>query len=503
MKRDFGRISGVVVVCAFAANAVAGEVTLTEGTNGALSPDRTCLAFQRDAGDETWLGVMDLKDGRIDWIEKGPGRSAFPSWTRSGALLYAHGDILHSAYANWQLGGSEGYGIRIRENGTSRDLLPRGRWFDYSPLLAGDGQTLWFCSSRPDPKEAHQIHSSVCRVRLDRTNAVEVLYTPRIGHPCGVSQPVVSPDGRQVVWGELQDVHSTWCLMAARADDFSRCAVLTPPEMAAYAPNFSPDGSLIVFTGYREADPGWCVYVLDPARGAAKRLCRGENASFASDGQGLIYDFEGKIRRRAFTAADRPGTADIWPKAAYRERWCVEEEKILWHWDGPSNGKRPLPAEAAFGNTRTLFIRMTLTWDGKSGKAISLVTLYYKDAGLYLSNRGNACMLTADEKGCVSLWIGNAIRWGQFVRSRSALRPGQEQTVTAIVSDGAIWMSLNGEPPERMVLAAGQVRLDEPVGAEAYQPAGVKTKRSEVGAGWPANVPQPRLFGAYGWEDVK
>lgn len=483
--------------------ARAETTCLTEGTNPAVSPDGTLIAFQRDATNETWLGLLNRASGTVRWVEKGPGRAAFPAWTKTGALLYAQGNVLHSAYENWHGEAREGYGIRIFEQGVSRDLLPRGRWLDYSPAPAADGHTLWFISSRSDPKEAHQIHSSVFKVDLAAPDKAVEVYTPRVGHPCGVSQAAVSPDGRHVVWGEQQDVHSVWCLNAARADDFSRVVALTPPEMAAYSPTWSPDGQLIAFTGCREGDEGWCIYLLDPALGAAKRLCRGENPSFAPDGKSLVFDFGGKVYCRSLTAADRPGAADVWPKAAYRERWCAEREKVLWRWNGPSNGKRPLPAEAVFGDARTLFIRTTLTWDGKVRKPITLVTLYYKDAGLYISDRGNACLVTADEEGRVSLWIGNAIRWGQFVRSRGTLAPGREQTVTAIVTDGAIWMSLNGEPPERMVLAAGQVRLDKPIGAEAYQPAGVKTKCSEVGAGWPANVPQPKSFGGYGWEDVK
>ena len=34
---------------------------LVKGFNGAISPDGTTLAFQRDAGAETWLGLYDLR----------------------------------------------------------------------------------------------------------------------------------------------------------------------------------------------------------------------------------------------------------------------------------------------------------------------------------------------------------------------------------------------------------------------------------------------------------
>ena len=49
------------LAAALVASAVYGEETLVKGFNGALSPDGATLAFQRDAGAETWLGLYDLR----------------------------------------------------------------------------------------------------------------------------------------------------------------------------------------------------------------------------------------------------------------------------------------------------------------------------------------------------------------------------------------------------------------------------------------------------------
>ena len=502
------RLLFLSVVGVGAALARAETTCLTEGTNPAISPDGTWLAFQRDATNETWLGIRDLASGSVRWVEKGPGRAAFPAWTKTGALLYSQGNVLHSAYENWHGEAREGYGIRIFENGASCDLLPRGRWLDYSPAPTTDGRTLWFVSSRSEPKAANQIHSSVFKVDLAAPDKAVEAYTPRVGHPCGVSQAAVSPDGRHVVWGEQQDVHAVWCLNVARTDDFTRVAALTPPDMAAYSPNWSPDGQLIAFTGYREGDEGWCIYLLDPARGAAKRLCRGENPSFVPDGKSLVFDLGGKIYRRELTTADRPGESDRWPVRDYRVNWTKEPEKVLWR--GTDLRKLtaypPFP-DSKFGLTRTFFARAKVVIpESSEGKSMSILGLYYKDAGIWLGDHGMAFVFAVDKNRRLTLAAGNAIRWGQFCWSRTHLVPGKIHTVTGIRTDGALWVSVDDEPPERLVLAAGQSPLDEMIGVKVGHPYGfngLAVHEAEVGAGWPVNVPQPKPFGGYGWEDVK
>ena len=503
-----GVFHAFVIACTAVGGLRAEVVALVEGSNPAVSPDGKKLAFQRDATNETWLGVMDLASGAVKWVEKGAGRAVFPAWTKAGALLYSQGNVLHSAYENWHGEAREGYGIRIFEKGVSRDLLPRGRWLDYSPSPASDGHTLWFISSRSDPKEAHQIHSSVFKVDLAVPDKAVEAYTPRVGHPSGVSQAAVSPDGRHVVWGEQQDVHAVWCLNVARTDDFSRVAPLTPPDMAAYSPNWSPDGKLIAFTGYREGDEGWCVYLLDPALGAAKRLCRGENPSFAPGGKSLVFDLNGKIYRQPLTVADWPSAADRWPVRTYMTNWTKDSEKVLWR---ESNLKKltaypPFP-DSKFGLTRTFFARAKVVIpESNGGKAMGILGLYYKDTGIWLADTGMAFVISIDKDRRLMVSVGNAIRWGQFCWSRTHLEPGKVHSVTGIRADGAIWVSVDDEPPERLVLAAGQSSLDEMIGVKVGHPYdfnGIDVREAEVGTGWPVNVPKPRPFGGYGWEDVK
>ena len=158
--------------------AAHGDEVLVTGFNGALSPDGVTLAFQRDTGAETWLGLYDLRTRTTTWAEKGPGRAAFPCWTRAGDLLYSFGNELHTAFETWKGNLPEGYGIRLRgADGTARDVLARGHWRDYSPCLSPDGQTLWFVTSRPPadhPRTSDFIGSCLARADMSRRDGVEV-----------------------------------------------------------------------------------------------------------------------------------------------------------------------------------------------------------------------------------------------------------------------------------------------------------------------------------------
>ena len=219
------RLSLVLLAMAVQGTSVGTSVSrsLVKGFNGALSPDGTTLAFQRDAGAETWLGLCDLRTGATTWVEKGPGRAAFPCWTRTGDLLYSYGDELHTAFETWKGNLPEGYGIRLRgKDGTPRDVLVRGRWRDYSPCPSPDGRTLWFVTSRPPsghPRAKDFIGSCLAKADLqgqggNPASAGEIVYWPSENWGTGVSQPVVSPDGKLLAWAELTTFALPWRIMA-------------------------------------------------------------------------------------------------------------------------------------------------------------------------------------------------------------------------------------------------------------------------------------------------
>ena len=496
---------------AAAAWTACGEEALVKGFNGALSPDGATLAFQRDAGAETWLGLYDLRTGATTWAEKGLGRAAFPCWTHTGDLLYSFGNELHTAFETWHGNLQEGYGIRLRgADGTARDVLERGRWRDYSPCLSPDGATLWFVTSRPPaghPRTNDFVGSCLARADLSRRDGDspyggspcggEIVYYPNANWGAGVSQPVVSPDSRLLAWAELTTFALPWRIMAARVDALDRSALLTPPDMAAYAPNWSPDGSLLTFTGCRGDDPGWHVYVLDPALNRMRRICVGENSSFAPDGKSLVYDRDGTIYRRPFGEADHPTVNDLVAKTAEAHPW-TEAEKVLYA--GTNLGRSPnvpLPTSCAFGSDQTFFVRAKVDWDGDTNRlqvvAFGAYAEHVLGFQLYFALNGRPHVGTRSPAG-----------HHVCLHTHDPLAKAGVHEITGIRSKGRLWLSVDGAEP----LCAefdGLIALDRPKGMDVGRDLVPKSKllSLEVGRGWPANVPAPSGRGLNDWRNLK
>ena len=60
-------------------------------------------------------------------------------------------------------------------------------------------------------------------------------------------------------------------------------------------------GKLIVYTGFRDGDAGWGVYVMPSEGVVTQRIADGRNPSFAPDGKSIIYDRDGMVYRREVT----------------------------------------------------------------------------------------------------------------------------------------------------------------------------------------------------------
>ena len=296
-------VASLFALCTCAASAaLAEDAALVRGTNPVYSPDGSRLAFQRREGDVFKLGVLDRATGETEWIEDGPGNAAYPAWTPDGALLYTYGHDTETAHEAWKNGSQSGYGLRICEpDGTKRDLT-RGRCRDYAPCVSPDGQTVFFVTTRGVESESASFSKAAATrlAALDLARGGEgaqvpgeeggasppgeppaspplpriVLDSPH-GSNSGYVQPAVSPDGRFLVWGQLDDFFEGWRIYGARVADLdartgsggARPPPLSPPSRPAGIPTGARSASR---ASARAIPAGACGSpICHPARFAA------------------------------------------------------------------------------------------------------------------------------------------------------------------------------------------------------------------------------------------
>ena len=257
-------------------------------TEAAWSTDGRRIAFQTDAKGDLDIAVLDLAEGTRTGIAEGPGNACYPAWTPNGGLVYAFGHHTGTAVQAAQAGADCGYGLRLREADSTR-VLTQGYWRDYTPCVTADGAAVYYASTRDNTGNS----ASIWRLPLVSGSPAEcVLHLD--GATVGATQPSLSPDGRILLWAQLDGFRRNWRLCAAFVTNLNASVDLTPDAMSAYAPRWSPDGRLIVFTGFREGDPGWGIYLMDPRMDAMVRLGTGSGNSrspaWSPDGKELVFE---------------------------------------------------------------------------------------------------------------------------------------------------------------------------------------------------------------------
>lgn len=291
-----------LVLClgVFSAGATS-ELAVTEGAEPSFSPDGRRILFQRCAGREIHVGVLDLENGRTTWVWNGHGRAYYPAWAPDGSVIYSCRNETRTAFAVHRANDGEG-GVNLylwKDGGRRR--LTVGRHIDLTPAVSADGTTVYFASTEPyDMKNPlyrnhpYKEGAVVMSCALDGSSkpiAVTSVTPPMFG----LASPRPSPDGRKLAIARLDGYFSSWRIVTSSVLTPDDVVYETPPEMVAYAPAWRPDGRALAFTGYRVGDPGWGVYVKDLETGALTRIAAGENPSWRKDGRMLVYERDGTV----------------------------------------------------------------------------------------------------------------------------------------------------------------------------------------------------------------
>ncbi|MBQ3287838.1 MAG: PD40 domain-containing protein [Kiritimatiellae bacterium] len=460
-----------------------GERAVVKGFNPVLSPDGKKVAFQRLEDDVFKLGVAVVTDGYVKWIEEGPGNAAYPDWTPSGGLVYMVGHDTETAYEAWRNGSKNGYGLRLWENGAKRNLTS-GRCRDFTPSVSADGKKVYFVTTRGITSES-TVYSKAATTRIAELDLAaggepRILMDSPGGNNTGFVQPAISPDGTTLVWGHLASFFDTWRIYGTRVGRYDKrewCPV-SPRKLTAIAPRWHPDGKLICFSGFLKGDPGWGVWVEDVTTGKVKRLADGENPCFSADGKSIVYDRDGTVYVRPFTAADLPDVT--MPES----RDDNDPESVLWTTDNVTKEKSfkaRSGRQFAFGDDTTFFVRVKVKLDGTEGLRQLLIGEY--------EEHEYAFQIFAN----YAVWFSTRDLNGRYLDvKQDCYKGGREYTFTGIRTPERLMLSVDGSVPAISVPRAKVLSLKNLrrfiVGRGLK--AGESVIKVEVGTGWPSDVPR-------------
>ena len=278
-----------LIVMALAATSAtlamaAQETRICRGESASVSPDGCSIAFMRLENHRFSVVVRNIRSGAEAVIPSGPGQAIMPRWRKDGAIVFTAANEMKSAFA--ARNDQTGWNLHLFRNGQV-EKLTSGRIRETCASFAPDG-SLYFVADATDGKDI----PSIVRMGADGRRETAVTLP---ASPCMFGDPSVSPDGRLLLRAEAEQYNRPWRIVVSPVTNGAERTYLTSMTMAAYAPTWSPDGKSIVFTGCREGDDGWYVYLMPAKGGVMKRFVKGKNPAFTPDGRTVFYDRGGEI----------------------------------------------------------------------------------------------------------------------------------------------------------------------------------------------------------------
>ena len=470
---------------------------LGETSGAVFSPDGKSLAFERQVGWDRHLGVCDLASGEISWIENGPGAAGMASWGADGSLVYTFGAPTNTAFEAYVKGLDDGYGIRIWKDGVTRDFL-KGRRRDATPSFSPDMKTVYWTSSEGNSE--HRLGQDfLWAAPVGDAAARKRIFFNQMKHiDAAASQPQVSPDGRLLVWANLDCIQDRWSIRCAHLENPDRNLPLTAPDLIAYEPRWSADGKYLVYTGYRDGDASWSCYIQEVSTGTERRLCTGTEPCLSPDGKWLVYTDPAarRIRFRAMKSADYPFGSQGYQYSVMAGGPAVRDEQVVF----TATEECDLPPETAFPDVdETVFVRAEVEWSGDQAKVFQRV-LWAKYGpkshdGINFIFYMQAPTLAICDAYDSDLLDRNMPEQTKMQIEAPAGVPKGTYVLTGIRSKDMVYLSVNGAEPTGRIPRWAPADLSHPdrlVFAENLGGA-AKVKKVEFGRGWPRNVPKPLL----------
>lgn len=237
------------------------------------SPDRTKILFTSTLhGGEEEVYVMDADGSNVHRLTHTPGEgtsSWSADWSPDGTKIVLQSNRDGSPE------GWDGYDVYVMDaDGSNIRRLTREPGFDAAPAWSPDGSRIAFMSSRDDKSR-----SEIYVMTVDGSKAWRLTHDKR-----AAARPAWSPDGERIAFmstrsnrkqaydGDELEIY----VMDADGANIQR---LTRRPNADGHPDWSPDGTKIVFTLYGDGNDGYGdehgIYVMDADGTNVRRLTFG------------------------------------------------------------------------------------------------------------------------------------------------------------------------------------------------------------------------------------
>ena len=459
---------------------------LAAGSHGVFSRDGLRIAFQAPAPGGLRVGVLTLATRQVEWLTDG-GSAAYPAWGPDGSVVYSFLDAPETAWASVRNGSRKGCNLRVWKDGGTRQLTA-GRWRDYAPSFSPDGETIYYSSTEGEerfPGNGGQRGANIRAVAVTGGTSRVILAFESLQR--AAVQPSISPDGRLLAWAYIAGFRDNWSIAVARASSPEAFCRITPPDMPAYAPRWLPDGRRMVCTACREADPGWCVYLIDVPRGEMRRLAVGENPDVSPDGKTLLYDHDGQLLKADLdaTLAAAPTVTlpqpEPFPPIAGEPAFAVAETR--------KTTRHPLamkPGDAAF------HVSCEATLDRIPAEAGVLVRGAYKESD-------RAFQLFVNAKGIPAFAMRQADGTYVGAHGGEALVCGRRYRLVGIRVGDTVRLYVDGRLADERNVPLGILPPRAPVCLVVCEGMSGEVTNLKGGFDWPADIPRPtsprELFG--------
>jgi TolB protein len=210
------------------------------------SPDGSRVVFVSDRGGDDDLYVMRADGTSLRRLTRTRGaREATPAWSPDGRrILFARSTPAreHDVYV-------------IDATGRNERRLTRGRstWIDIAPAVSPDGSTIVIASNRMPDGNLELFTLTPSGRILDR-----LTHTPVGDAAAGDDNlPDWSPDGTSILFTSTRDANGE--LYVTAPDGSAQTRLTRTPGTSEFAPRWSPDG-------------GWIVYVRETLAGRNPRI---------------------------------------------------------------------------------------------------------------------------------------------------------------------------------------------------------------------------------------